>query len=89
MNTMKLNKEFLLHNICDEYILVPTGNAEFSGVVRGNRTLGAVLELLEEETTEERIVEAMKTRFNAPDGAVEKDVKKVLFELRKIGALDE
>ena len=89
MKTMKLNKDFLLHNIGGESILVPTGNADFSGIVRGNKTLGAVLELLKEETTEEKIVEAIRIRFVAPDGAVEKDVKKALSELRKIGALDE
>ena len=43
---MKINKDFLLHNTGSESILVPTGNAGFSGVVRGNKTLGAVLELL-------------------------------------------
>ncbi len=86
---MKLNKAFLLHNSGDESILVPTGGADFSGVVRGNRTLGAVLELLKTDTTEEAIAAALRARFDAPEGAVEKDVAKVLAELRKIGALDE
>ena len=86
---MKLNKEFLLHNTGTESILVPTGGAGFSGVVRGNRTLGAVLELLKSDTTEAEIVAAMRARFDAPAGAVEADVRKALAELRKIGALDE
>ena len=86
---MKLSKEFLLHNTDSESILVPTGNAGFAGVVRGNNTLGALLELLKEETSEAEIVAAMKTRFDAPEGAVEADVAKALAELRRIGALDE
>lgn len=86
---MKLNKDFLLHNTGSESILVPTGNAGFSGVVRGNKTLGAVLELLKEEMTEAEIITALKSRFDAPEGAIEKDVAKALAELRKIGALDE
>ncbi len=86
---MKLNKDYLLHSTGDETILVPTGRANFSGVVRGNRTLGAVLELLKTDTTEEAIVAAMHKRFDAPIGALENDVTKVLSELRKIGALDE
>ena len=86
---MKLNKEFLLHNTGSESILVPSGSAGFSGVVRGNKTLGAVLELLKEETTETEMISVLETRFDAPDGAVEKDVAKVLAELRRIGALDE
>ena len=86
---MKLNKDFLLHNTGSESILVPTGNAGFSGVVRGNKTLGAVLELLKEETTEAEIITTLKSRFDAPDGAIEQDMAKALTELRKIGALDE
>ena len=86
---MKLNKEFLLHNFGDESILVPTGSAGFSGMVKGNQTLGAILELLKEETTEQKIVEALKSRFEAPNGAIEADVAKALNELRRIGALDE
>ena len=87
---MKLNQAFLLHNTAEgETVLVPTGASGFSGVVRGNRTLGAVLELLKEETTQEALVAAMPARFDAPEGAIEKDVAKALAELRKIGALDE
>ena len=86
---MKIKKEFIIHNNGDESILVPTGNAGFSGVVRGNKTLGAVLELLKSETTEAELVAALKKRFDAPEGAVETDVRKALAELRKIGALDE
>ena len=86
---MKLNKEFLLHNTGTESILVPTGGAGFSGVVRGNKTLGAVLELLKSDTTEAEVIAAMKARFDAPAGAVEADVEKTLTELRRIGALDE
>lgn len=86
---MKLNKEFLLHNTGSESILVPTGASGFSGVVRGNKTLGAVLELLKDDTTEAELVVAMKQRFDAPEGAIEADVAKALAELRRIGAIDE
>ena len=86
---MKLNPGFLLHNTGEESILVPTGGVGFSGIVRGNRTVGAVLELLKNDTTEEELVSAMRERFDAPEGAAERDVAKVLAELRSIGALDE
>jgi hypothetical protein len=86
---MKLNKEFLTHKAGEEYILVPTGSAGFSGVVRGNKTLGAVLELLKEDTTEEAVLSALKERFDAPEGVIEADLKKTLTALREIGAIDE
>lgn len=86
---MKLNENFLLYNSDGETVLVPTGKAEFSGVVRGNATFGAILQLLKTETTEEQIVASLKSEFSAPEGAIERDVAKALFELRQIGAIDE
>ena len=46
-------------------------------------------ELLKEDTDEAAVVAAMRERFDAPEGAVERDVARVLAELRKIGALEE
>ena len=86
---MKLKEEFIAHAAGAESLLVPTGAAGWAGVVRGNRTLGAILELLKTDTDEDSVVAAMRERFDAPDGAVERDVARVLDELRKIGALDE
>lgn len=88
MNTMKLKKEYIVHKTDGESMLVPVGGAEFAGLVRGNKTLGVILELLKEETTEEKIVAAMKQRFNAPEEVIARDVKKAVSELRRIGAID-
>ena len=85
---MKLNREFLLYSTESETVLVPTGAADFAGMVRGNKTLGMVLELLRSDTDASAIVAALKARCEAPEGAIEADVAKVLAELRKIGALD-
>ncbi len=86
---MKLKKEFITHNTDTESLLVPAGGAGFSGLVRGNRTLGEMLKLLKTDTTEAEIVKALRERFDAPEGIIERDVAKVLTKLRKIGALDE
>ena len=86
---MKLKKGFIVHHTGNESILVPMGGAGWSGVVKGNKTLGAILDLLKEDTTETAIIDAMKQRFNAPEDVITRDVEKVLSELRKIGALDE
>ena len=86
---MKLKKEFIAHDTGAESLLVPTGGAGWSGLVKGNKTLGAILGLLKEDTTEDAVVAAMKARFDAPEEVLARDVKKALAELRKIGALDE
>ena len=86
---MKLKKKFISHDSGSQSLLVPAGDAGWSGLVKGNRTLGIILELLKTETTEENIVAAMKARFNAPEEVISRDVRKVVAELRRIGALDE
>ena len=86
---MKLKKEFITYDAGSESLLVPAGGAGFSGLVKGNKTLGAILALLREDTTEETVITAMRQRFDAPEDIVVRDVKKVVFELRKIGALDD
>ena len=86
---MKLKKEFITHEAGKETLLVPAGGAGWAGLVKGNKTLGVILELLKEETTEEAVISAMKNRFDAPADVIERDVNKALAELRKIGALDE
>lgn len=86
---MKLSPDFIVHNRGGENLLIPTASSSFSGIVRGNKTMGAIIELLKEETTEEEIVASMLSRFDAPSEKVAADVAKVLAELRKIGALDE
>ncbi len=86
---MKLKKEFIAHDTGSESLLVPAGGAGFSGLVKGNKTLGVILDLLKEDTTETEIIAAMSARFDAPEAVIARDVKKALTELRKIGALDE
>ena len=48
---MKLKKEFITHDTGAESILIPKGGAGWAGVVKGNKTLGAILGLLKKETT--------------------------------------
>ena len=86
---MKLKKEFITHNTDSESLLVPTGAAGFSGLVKGNKTLGVILDLLKDDTTVADIIAAMKARFNAPEEIITRDVNKAISELRKIGAIDE
>jgi len=86
---MKLNKGFIAHNDGDETLLVSTGETKFSGLVRSNATAGFIIECLSEETTESEIVAKMQKKFDGDKTAMERDVKKVVAQLRKIGAIDD
>ncbi len=86
---MKLKSDFIIHTSNRETILVPVGGTEFSGIVKGNRTLSAILDLLKQDTDEAAILSAMREKFDASEEVIKADVKKALDELRAIGALDE
>lgn len=88
MNKLKLNKNFLVHKTDKETTVVPTGKAEFSGVVKGNQTLGTILDLLKKDTTIEKIVDSMLKEYDAPREVIEKDVRTTVSRLREIGAID-
>ena len=86
---MKLNKNFLVHKTGNDAVIVPVGNVKFSGVVRGNETLGAILDLLKKDTTVQNIVDEMMKSYDAPREVIEKDVVSTVENLRNIGAIDE
>ena len=86
---MKLKKDFITHDTGTESMLVPTGKAAFSGLVRGNRTFGAIVELLKQDTSDAEVIAAMKARYDAPEEIIARDVRKILTELREIGAIEE
>ena len=87
MKFMKLNNEFISHEEGNETFVIPSGKANFSGVVRGNKTFGNVVELLQNDITEAEIVRIMLEKYDASQDVIERDVKKVIENLREIGAI--
>lgn len=85
---MKLKDTFMIHEADGESMLISTGAAAFSGVVKGNRTLGMILKLLQNDTTRGKMISTICGQYNVAQEVVEKDVDKALTELRKIGAID-
>ncbi|MBR0034568.1 MAG: PqqD family protein [Synergistaceae bacterium] len=87
--TVKLSRDFLYHESNGEVYLVPSGNAEFSGVVKGNKTFGEILGLLMEDTTEQQIIDTLRKEYDdAPEGMIERDVRKAVENLRSVGAIE-
>lgn len=86
---MKLKDTFITHTSDDVQILVDAGGTNFVGLVRSNETAAFIVDSLKEETTPEAIIAAMREKYSAPEGVIEKDVEKITGKLRSIGALDE
>ena len=85
---MKLKDTYITHDSDGEQILLDTSSS-FAGLIRNNKTAAFIVECLKEETTEEKIVEAMFEKYDAPKDVLAKDVSDVIEKLRKVGALEE
>ena len=85
---MKLKDTYITHDSDGEQILLDTSSS-FAGLIRNNKTAAFIVECLKEETTQEKIVEAMFEKYDAPKDVLAKDVSEVIEKLRKVGALDE
>ncbi len=86
---MKLNSGFISHSDGEDHLLVSTGATAFSGLVRSNQTAAFIISCLETETTEDEIVEKMLAQYDAPRDIIARDVKKIVEQLRGIGAIDD
>ncbi len=85
---MKLKDTYITHDSDGEQILLDTSSS-FAGLIRNNKTAAFIVECLKEETTQEKIVEAMFEKYDAPKDVLAKDVSDVIEKLRKVGALEE
>lgn len=85
---MKLKKEFIVYNSGEESMLVPSGSAAFSGLVKGNETFGAILKLLSADISEEELIRSLCDEYDASAEKIAADVKKAVAILREIGALE-
>ncbi len=85
---MKLNSGFLSHDDGEQKLLVSTGATKFSGLVRSNPTAGFIIECLENDTTEDEIVAKMLKKWEVSEDIARRDVRKIVDQLKGIGAID-
>ena len=86
---MKLNENFVIHQVKGETMLIPTASAPFHGLGEGNETVGVILTCLTKDTTEEKIVDVLAGEFAGSREEMKEDVRSVIAKLREIGAIDD
>ena len=86
---MKLKPEYLIQDIENTQYMVSIGNGATSRIIRNNKTAAFIVNLLQEETTPEKIVDAMCAKYDAPREVIAADVEEILNTLRKVNALEE
>ena len=86
---MKLNQNFIKHIIDGQTVVVPTADAHFHGLVQGNKSVEVIMDCLENDTTEDEIVEVLYNRFDGDKEQMKADVHDVVTRLKEIGAIDD
>ena len=86
---MKLNKGFLVHHNGEESLVVSTGAAAFSGMIRTNRTAARIIGCLEEGGDRVQIIHRVAQLYVARTEEIAGDVDRVFDQLRQIGAIDD
>ena len=82
---MKLKYEFESVTMDDEIILVPIGEKadKVEGVIKLNREGLEIVNMLKEDTTKERIVEVLSSKYENDRQVLELWVNKVIFTLEE------
>ena len=86
---MKLKPEYLIQDIENTQYMVSIGNGVTKRIIRNNKTAAFIVNQLQEDTTVEKIVDAMCAKYDAPREVIAADVEGILNILRKVNALEE
>lgn len=88
---MKLKKGFVTQVFQGQQLMVAVGAEarRFHGIARSNETAAFIIDRLKQETSEDQIVSALLAEYEAEEATVREDVRRIIEQLRGIGAIEE
>ena len=88
---MKIDKSFILREIAGDYVIVPTGETalQFNGLITVNEVGAFLWEKLQEEITEQELVQAVLAEYEVDADTAQKDVSEFLDYLVKGSILEK
>ena len=87
---MKIKEGFILRNVADATIVVPTGKAtlDFNGMITLNETGAFLWRLLESDTDEEAMLKAMLAEFDVDEATAKAGIARFVSKLESEGLLE-
>lgn len=87
---MKLKQGVIISQVEDEYVAVFAGEAgkACSGMMRMNKVSAFIMELLQQDTTEEQLVVALLERYEVSEEDARKSIRFVVEQVTKAGVLE-
>lgn len=88
---MKIKDGFVLRNVIDEYMVMPTGEniAKFEGAVVLNEVSAMLYKLLEKSTNREDLLTAMLNQYDVDEETASTDLDEILDTFEQIGLLEK
>lgn len=89
-NDMKIKKGFVLRNVVDEYIVMPTGDniAKFEGAVVLNEVSAFVFKQLENSVSRDDLLAALLNEFEVDETTAAADLDALLRQFTDLGLLE-
>lgn len=86
---MKINNDFMIREIADETILVPTGQASqnFNGMISINEVGSFILHNIEDCEDEKEIISRVIDEFEVDEDTAVEDIREFLGQLLEIGVV--
>ncbi len=89
--TMKVSKNYILRNIADEYLLLPTGEAALTtrGLIALSESGCLLYEKLQEDCSRDDLVRALCAEYDVTEEVARVDVDAFLDQMRQLNMLVE
>ena len=87
---MKIRDGFVLRNVVDEYIVMPTGDniAKFDGAVVLNEVSAFVFEQMKRPVSREDVLEAVLNEFEVDEATAAADLDQLIGKLTEMGLIE-
>ena len=87
---MKIKEGFVLRNVVDEYIVMPTGDkiAKFDGAVVLNEVSAFIYKLLETSVCRDDVLTAILNEFDVDEATASADLDSILNKFTEMGILE-
>jgi hypothetical protein len=89
-NNMKIKEDFMLRNICEDWIVIPMGERllDFNGMMKLNQSGSFIWKLLEMKRSREEIISAMLEEYDIPEETAAQEFDTFLQTLKEANILE-
>lgn len=88
---MRVNKNYILRQVADEYILIPVGQAALNtkGLISLSESGYLLYERMQENCDAKDLVQLLCSEYDVSEEEAASDVEEFLGQMRTIGMLEE